>query len=254
MPDLISLQTRMADALLHGRFAALGDQIVAGPVAAQEALGLHRNTVLCALSNALRLTFPTAEALVGEAFFDQAALAFVAVHPPARACLTGYGADFPAFLETYAPATDIPYLVDVARLDAVVEEVGALSVGADGGVIDLGQMLLTLDASIRLLDLTYPAAAIRDAIETGDDAALGAVDLAPGRYRRVLWRVPAGAAIRPLGPAAFAFLAALLDGAAPDTALKAALAEGADLIALQTEIFSAPFARLTMSPTLETDR
>ena len=252
MSDLMALQTRMAQGLLDGGFDGLAAHVLAGPIGADEALGLHRNTILYALSNALRLTFPTVDALVGEAFFDQAALAFVAARPPSRACLTGYGAGFPCFLERYEPAADLPYLGDVARLDAAVEDVGARSLGQDGVTVDLGQAILTLDASVRMLALTYPAAAIRDAIEAGDDQALAAVDPAPRRYLHSLWRRPEGAAIRPLDPGPAAFLAAVLDGHPPDAALQAALAESEDLTLLQSQIFAAPFARLTVTPTQET--
>ena len=254
MSDLAALQGRMAAALLHGRFDGLDAVILAGPVAPAEALGLHRNTVLHALVNALRLTFPTVNALVGEAFFDQAALAFVAANPPSRACLTGYGADFPAFVQTDPLCASLPYLADVARLDAAVEEVGALCIGVDGEVVDLDQATLTLDASLRVLSLTRPAAAIRDAIEADDDAALAAVDPAPDRYDHALWRRPEGAAIRPLSPVAAAFLDAVLARRPPDEALQAALAENQDLSPLQSEIFTAPFARLTLNPPLEADR
>jgi hypothetical protein len=254
MPDLAALQGRMATAILSGRLDGFDGCIRPGRIAPAEALGLHRNTVLYGLVNTLRLTFPTVDALVGEAFFDQAALAFVAVRPPAQGRLTDYGADFPAFLQTYPPAVDLPYLADVARLDAAVEDVGARSVGMDGEVVDLGRATLTLDASLSVLSLTRPAAAIRDAIEADDDAALAAIDPAPGRYAHGLWRRPQGAAIRPLSPVAAAFLHAVLARHPPDAALQAALAESQDLSPLQSEIFAAPFARLTLNPSLEADR
>ena len=254
MLDLMTLQSAMAQALLDGDFAGLEPHVRPGPVSAAEALGLHRNTVLYALSNALRLTFPTVDALVGEAFFDQAALAFVAEQPPARACLTGYGANFADFLDRYAPAADLPYLADVARLDALVETVGQLSLEQDGVMVDLGQATLTLDASLGLLSLNHPASAIRDAIETGDDAALARLDPAPGRFVHVLWRTPSGAAIRSLRPGSAAFLGALLAGGDADSALEAALAESDDLTSLQTEILTAPFARLTINAQPDTDR
>ncbi|MDB5458959.1 MAG: hypothetical protein JWO72_700, partial [Caulobacteraceae bacterium] len=120
MSDLATLQREMAQGLLSGRFDAVRGQVLAGPIAADEALGLHRNTVLCALTNALRLTFPTVDALVGEAFFDQAARSFIDQQPPAQAWLTGYGAAFPEFLDRYPLAAGLPYLADVARLDAAV--------------------------------------------------------------------------------------------------------------------------------------
>ncbi|MEI9890645.1 MAG: hypothetical protein WDN45_08635 [Caulobacteraceae bacterium] len=75
--------------------------------------------------------------------------------------------------------------------------------------------------------------------------------MAPRPHAHALWRRQEGAAIRPLSPASAVFLEALLDGACADTALAAALAESEDLWVLQTEIFAAPFARLTVAPILE---
>ena len=251
MPDLATLQGDMAQGLLSGRYGALEAQVLIGPVSAAEALGLHRNTVLYGLTNALRLGFPTVDALVGEDFFDQAALAYIEEAPPAHACLDLYGEGFADFLAAYAFAADLPYLADVARLDRAVEQVGGQAIGGDGVTLDLGEASLTLDASLRVLRLTHPAAAIRDAVDDGDDEALGRVDLEPRPYAHALWRLPAGAAMRPLSAASAAFLTALLDGAEADQALSAALAESEDLTPLQSEIFAAPFARLAAHPTPE---
>src|SRR6202000_1958685 len=108
-------------------------------------------TALHGLVNALRLSCPTVDALVGEAFFDQAAQAFVQDHPPASAWLTGYGASFADFLDAYEPARDLPYLADVARFDFAIEPVGGEAAGLDGRSLDLGEAVLILDASLRLI-------------------------------------------------------------------------------------------------------
>lgn len=243
MPDLAQLQSQWAQGLLAGRTGPLEADILIGPVTAAEALSVHRNTALGGLVNALRLTCPTVDALVGEAFFDQAALAFIEDAPPAGAWLTGYGAGFADFLGAYAFAADLPYLADVARLDAAIEAVGADAVGRDGLELDLGEALLTLDASLRVLSLLYPAAAIRDAIEAGDDEAMATIDLTPHPHALALWRRAQGAATRPLSRLPAAFLAAILDGCDVEAVLAAAHPD--DLAALQAEVFAAPFARIT---------
>jgi hypothetical protein len=243
MLDLARLQTRMAVALLTGDYGGLEAQVPIGPLGAAEALDLHRNTVLHGLINALRLSHPTVDVLVGEAFFDQAALAFAQEQPLAGACLTGYGEGFAAFLQTYEFAAGLPYLADVARLDFALEAVAGQSVGQDGIELDLGQVLLTLDASLRVVELDYPAAAIRDAVEDDEDA-LGLIDVTPCPHAVALWRKPDGAALRPLGSYAAAFLKALLEGGD----LEAVLGAGGDPALLQSEVFAAPFARLAAKP------
>ena len=242
MPDLFALQGAMAQGLLTGRWAGLEDQILAGPVLACEALSIHRNTALHGLVNALRLSCPTVDALVGEAFFDQAALAFIEEHPPSSVWLTGYGGGFADFLQAYAFAADLPYLGDVARLDFAIEAVAAQALGQDGVQVDLGAALLTLDASARVITLDYPALAIREALETDEDTLAG-IDITPGRHALVLWRGVGGAAIRSLSALPAAVLQALLAGGDIDSVL----AGGGDVCALQSEIFAAPFARLDLT-------
>jgi hypothetical protein len=242
MSDLAALQAGMAEALVSGRYQAVSAWIKAGPIAPHEALAVHRNTALLGLVNALRLTHPTVAALVGEAFFDRMALDFAIGHPPAGAWLAGYGEGFAEFLEAYAPARALPYLADVARLDFAIERVGSGALGQDGRVLDLGEALLTLDASLHLLALNHPAPAIRDAI--GDDERLAGLDATPSPQRLALWRLPDGAGLRALSPVSAAVLHAMLAGEDPGHLL----AGEADLAALQTEVFAAPFARISLKP------
>jgi hypothetical protein len=231
----------MAQSLLTGRYDGLEGQLLAGPVLPSEALGIHRNTALHGLVNALRISCPTVDALVGEAFFDQAALAFVEEHPPSGVWLAGYGRSFADFLAAYAFATDLSYLADVARLDFAIEAAAAEALGQDGLRFDLGEAVLTLDASLRVLALDHPALAIREALETDEDSLL-AIDMTPRRHALVLWRGLDGAAIRPLSALPAAFLQALLSGGDIDSVL----AGGGDFSALQSEIFAAPFARIDL--------
>lgn len=239
MSDLAVLQDAMAQGLLTGRFGSLEGEVLAGPILPSEALAIHRNTALHGLVNALRLSCPTVDALVGEAFFDQAAIAFVEEHPPSRLWLADYGRGFADFLQAYAFATDLSYLADVARLDFAIEATAADAVGRDGLRFDVGEAVLTLDASVRVLALDHPALAIREALETDEDS-LTAIDMTPYRHALVLWRGLNGAAIRPLSPLPAAFLQALLSGGDIDSVL----AGGGDLSALQSQIFAAPFARI----------
>lgn len=83
----------------------------------QRRFDVHRNNVVASLVAALADTFPVVQALVGEPFFGAMAALFVRQHPPASPVLAAYGADFPGFIEAYAPAAVLPYLADVARLE-----------------------------------------------------------------------------------------------------------------------------------------
>ena len=109
-------------------------------------------------------------------------------------------------------------------------------------MLDLGEAELTLDASLRLVALDHPAAAIRDAIAEDEDR-LASVDVTPRRHVLALWRLPDGVGLRPLSPVSALFLDAVLAGQDPSDRLA-----GADLDALATDVFTAPFARITPKP------
>lgn len=78
---------------------------------------VYRNNIVVSLMDALEDTFGVCCELVGENFFRAMARMFVAAHPPRSRILTFYGREFPAFIETFAPAASVPYLADVARLE-----------------------------------------------------------------------------------------------------------------------------------------
>lgn len=80
-------------------------------------LAVHRNNVVGSLLDALALTFPVVQELVGIEFFRAMAAVFVRQSPPRSRILARYGEDFADFIERFEPAASVPYLADVARLE-----------------------------------------------------------------------------------------------------------------------------------------
>ncbi len=118
-PSLAALQAAIRDTVLgaddHGPAAEVG---IAGlGLTPAQRLAIHRNTTHITLIEALGDNLPVVKALVGEAFFAQAARAFLRAHPPTSPILAYWGEGFADFLTSYAPAADHPYLPDVARLE-----------------------------------------------------------------------------------------------------------------------------------------
>src|SRR5580658_4464424 len=95
-------------------------QLLALQAPPDELLGIYHNTVHSALVNALRLSFPVVQRIVGEEFFEGAAREFIAAHAPDSAYLNDYGLRYPAFLAQFPPAMTLPYLADVADLEWAV--------------------------------------------------------------------------------------------------------------------------------------
>lgn len=78
---------------------------------------VYRNNVAVSLTDALVTGFPVIHKLVGDAFFKAMAGIFLRANPPRSAVLSGYGAEFPEFLEAFPPVAHLSYLADVARLE-----------------------------------------------------------------------------------------------------------------------------------------
>ena len=127
-PDLARFQAAFADAL----FAPAAADGPLAALTAQPAFAVYRNTVMKACVDALEANFAAVARLVGSDWFRAAAAVFVAAQPPADARLLRYGGNFPAFLEAFAPARDLPYLADVARLDHAWTDVHAAADAATG--------------------------------------------------------------------------------------------------------------------------
>lgn len=111
------------DAFAHALFAQDApprDDMAA--LAAQPAFAVYRNTVSKACIDALLANYPAVARLTGEAWFRAAAAIHVREALPATPMLLEYGGDFARFLAGFAPAAELPYLPDVARLDRLWTE------------------------------------------------------------------------------------------------------------------------------------
>jgi hypothetical protein len=117
MPTLRKLQAAFAGHLAGGDPGDLVLAVEGGRIPAAARLAVYRHHVRHSLSTALAATFPTVCALVGADFFARLAGDFIARSLPMQPVLAEYGEGFPSFVSTYGPASGLPYLRDVARLD-----------------------------------------------------------------------------------------------------------------------------------------
>lgn len=93
----------------------------------QPGFAVYRNTVMKGCIDALQANYPSVCRLVGEQWFLAAAALYVDMHPPHDPRMLHYGSGFPAFLQNFGPAADLPYLPGVARLDRLWAEAHAAS-------------------------------------------------------------------------------------------------------------------------------
>jgi hypothetical protein len=123
MPSLRELQRAFsAAAIFSDAAAATSLGIVARGLKPEARIDIYRANVLGNYRRALTATYPVVKRLVGAPFFDAASDHFVRGHPSTRGDINRYGADFAQFLESYAPARDLKYLPDVARLEWAIDQ------------------------------------------------------------------------------------------------------------------------------------
>ena len=89
----------------------------AGAWAAQPGFAVYRNTVAKACIDALAANYPVVLRLVGEAWFQGMAAAYLQAQPPRDGRLLLYGQGLPDFVAQWAPDRGVPYLGGVAQLD-----------------------------------------------------------------------------------------------------------------------------------------
>lgn len=129
---------------------------------------VYRNNVRVSLTKVLSRRFPVCERLVGTDFFTGMARLYTMGHLPASPVILGYGDDLPDFIETFGPARAIPYLDDVARIEAawtrayhaadtVPLDVAALATMPPAELIET---ILAIHPSATLVRAAHPAGSI----------------------------------------------------------------------------------------------
>lgn len=212
MPALLELQQALCAQLLRE----------APPLdaASSARLTIYRDTRIATLVNALRLSFPAVQRLVGAEFFEAGAHEFICAHPPASACLNDYGAGFAGFLRTFTPASGLAYLGDVAQLEWAVnralhaDDVAGLDLARLAGLEQptLSRLSFRAHPALCLLRMQFPADAIWRAVLQQDQAAMAAIDLGEGPVHLMVERDADGVQVHRLNPARWQFSARLCAG------------------------------------------
>jgi len=241
MPALHDLQQAFGASLLLGNDAAIAEHVVEDSFSAAERLRVYRNTCRFVLTEALRITYPAIDRLVGRDFFDMVAERFIPKHPPRSGYLNEYGGEFADFLETLPSAMGLRYLPDVARFEWALS-MAANAIDASpldpGALVDVARdqhaaLRFEPHPSVRLLSLSYPADLIADTVLSGDDEAMASVDLSTGPVWLVVHRGPDGIEAQRVDPTAYRFIQRLCAGEPLGSLLEAAVSDIEILLAEQ---------------------
>ncbi len=215
---LRDLQAAFAAHIVGQDRAELVASVVGDSIPAAARLGVYRHHVFHSLAAALSASFPTVEALVGEAFFRAMAQAFVANELPAQPVLSEYGAGFADFVAGYGPANGLPYLADMARLDWALNlafhSPAEPRLGADDlAAVPIEQLpgkTVSLAPGTAVIRSTFPLERIWSAAQPG--ASDDAVDLGSGGALLLVMRRPDDAGFVALGVGEATFLEAVAAG------------------------------------------
>lgn len=214
--------------------AALYDADAPGPLACiagnglspEARLRIYRNSCNESQTAALRVTYPAVLALVGDAFFDQAARGYRRAHPSTSGNLQAFGAKLGDYLETLTTCRAYPYLPDVARLEWLRQETilvpDAATVSSDAFIERVQAATepihLVMHPSLHVIESRYPLLSIwHYALQPTPER----LALTEGE-RVALWREDGEVAMGILDPASFACIAAMRVGSTLDAAQAAA--------------------------------
>ncbi|RDJ16984.1 DUF2063 domain-containing protein [Rhizobium grahamii] len=112
-----AMQTNFATALINPEAPVPSGLIAWNGPTPERRFGVYRNNVAVGLVGALASRFPVVEKIVGAEFFAAMASEFIRHYPPRSPLLLSYGDEFPKFVASFEPATEIAYLPDVIRLE-----------------------------------------------------------------------------------------------------------------------------------------
>jgi hypothetical protein len=163
----LKLEQDFATAVLDADAAVPGGLAGKSLASLTRRFGVYRNNVYASLIEVLQGRFPVTARLVGDEFFRAMARLYVEQAPPCSPVLLHYGAGFPEFVASFAPAEGVPYLADMAALewarsaayhaaDAVPMPVEALAPAVEHAA----HVRLLLHPSLHLVSSAYPIVTI----------------------------------------------------------------------------------------------
>ena len=220
MPALRELQIGFAAALTNREAAArFTSGVRAAGLAPDRRLQVYRNNLFAGLTEVLAAVYPVIRRLVGEAYFDRAARAYIANHPSPSGDVHRYGGHFAAHLGRSPGSETLGYLPDVARLEWSyhrtfhAEQHPALDAEGLRAVQppDYPRLRLMLQPSARLLESGYPVLRIWQ-VNQPDWAGDETVNVAEGHTRLLILRQGVEVAFIPLGVGEHLWLQGLAHG------------------------------------------
>jgi hypothetical protein len=232
MPSLREMQRAFARALVDGDAGAISPLVIADGIEPGARLRIYRNNHRENSLSALRASYPVIERLVGEAYFRQSGLEYLARYPSRSGNLDALGDRFAHYLAESFGEGEYRYLADVARLEWCCQEIMAAPDHAGLDLAALRQvpaegysaLVFQLHPAARLLDSRFPVLRIWQANQAEADAS-ERIEL--GEAQRVLLtRATRAVEFRLLDAAELEFLSGIGRGETFETCTALAMARG----------------------------
>lgn len=225
--DHAGRQSAFASALLDPALPPPAGLTGARGTADARRFAVYRNNVAVGLMRALSHRFPVTEKLVGAAFFASMARAYAAGNKPSSPLVFAYGDGFPDFIAGFDAAAGLPYLADLARLEANwtrayhAADEAPLDIGALAALGEsMGAARLRAHPAASLVCSVFPVGSLWQAHQA-DSVAPAALH---GSECVLVARPGLAVTVHVLPPQDAAFAAALLDGASIGAAAEQAIA------------------------------
>jgi len=234
MSDLLATQRAFAAALREpGALEHLAPRLAGDAELAARRFAVYRANAQATAARALAAAYPVIRAVVGDAFFDGLARAYLETFPSTSGNLDEFGAELARFAADFEPTRTLAYLPDLARLEwAVHRAYGAAdappfdpaSLAAVAG--DPGGLRFEWAPGVAVVASTWPIVRVWSLHQPGQDGGFE-VDWSVAEaalVSRAGWRV----AVDVLASGEAAFVAASLGGADFAASAEAALEASAE--------------------------
>lgn len=236
MPSLRDLQRDFAQAILHAGTSPIKTSVVSDNFSGASRLQIYRHNVFASLTAALKDVYPVVTRLVGEGFMHYAADAYIRAHPSRSGNLHDFGDAFAAFLAAFPPATELPYLPEVAHHEwawhcvfhAAAHPPLSLQKLASIPPEHYAELGFELHPATRLISSAFPILRIWE-VNQADYRGDQTVRLDSGADHLLIARPGLQVEIERLGSGEFAMLKAISEGVRFGAACERALAVDASL-------------------------
>ena len=139
----------------------MASDIDTSKISAPSLMAIYRNSAIANITQALTLTYPVIDKLVGREFFTATCQRYIYLHWPHSGNMDDYGQEFALFLSEFEHTKTLVYLSEVARLEWAFHQ-SSLANDADSTdwsllshVEDISKLKFILAPSVKLISSSY---------------------------------------------------------------------------------------------------